>query len=202
MNKDKLLDQFFTHPLIAKRVVDLVDETYGFENYDYIIEPSMGSGSIFNHLPEQKRVGIDVDKLHPECYQKDYLEWFPSDCGIRWDPLDFDNSKMLVLGNPPFGRNSRLMVDFFKHSRLFSDVIVFIVPASWKKETLHRRLPRDFRLQTTIDLPDWSITYQGEKFPVGCVAQFWSRFDVKIDPSIDWTDLKEVDAKLRFSARN
>ena len=47
-------------------------------------------------------------------------------------------SKMHIIGNPPFGRQSSLAIKFIKKSCEFCDSISFILPKSFKKDSLKK----------------------------------------------------------------
>ena len=66
LNTSKGLDQFYTNPKISKRFVAKIDEIYNLSSFDHIIEPSMGEGFIYDHLPTN-RIGLDIEKNHPDC---------------------------------------------------------------------------------------------------------------------------------------
>ena len=189
----KELDQFYTNPKVAKAFVDKINELYGFENFDHVIEPSMGEGFIYQWLPEDKRIGLDLEKNHPDCVQGDFLQWTPEKCGIVDNPLLMQRPKIIFVGNPPFGKNSTLAVEFFEHAANFADVICFIIPRTWMKYSIHKRLPRDFGLYHQAVLPDASFIFKGKPYVVRCVAQCWSRFDPKpeldVEMSEDWQDM-------------
>ena len=63
----KALDQFYTNPKIAERFVKKVDELYDLSSYEHVIEPSMGEGFIYDYLPPKTRIGLDIQKNHPDC---------------------------------------------------------------------------------------------------------------------------------------
>ena len=188
------LDQFYTNPIIAERFVKKVDEIYGFSNYDHIIEPSMGEGFIYKYLPEDKRIGLDLQKNHPDCLEGDFLKWNPEKSGIFYEPLLGERPEIMFVGNPPFGRSSGLALEFFEHCSLSSDVICFIIPRTWSKAVIHERIPRDFGLYWQAMLPECAFLLKGKPYPVRCVAQCWSRYDpqpnVDIDNSEDWSEMK------------
>ena len=189
----KDLDQFYTHPKISKRFVDKVDEIYDLSSYDYVIEPSMGEGFIYEHLPTANRIGLDIEKNHDECLEGDFFEWYPEKSGIEYEPLLGETPRMIFVGNPPFGRNSSLAIDFFKHASKFGDDISFIIPITWTKYSVHRSLPSDFGLYWQAVLPEYAFIFNGKPYPVCCVAQCWSRYDPRPDwsgdHSEDWTDM-------------
>ena len=78
----KDLDQFYTHPKIGKRFVEKANELYDLSSFDHVIEPSMGEGFIYDYLPTTNRVGLDIEKNHPDCLEGDFLKWNPEKSGI------------------------------------------------------------------------------------------------------------------------
>ena len=193
----KDLDQFYTHPKISKRFVDKVDELYDLSSYDHVIEPSMGEGFIYENFPITNRIGLDIQKNHPDCLEGDFLKWKPEKSGIEYEPLLGKNPKIAFVGNPPFGRSSGLAIEFFEHCANYSDMIAFIIPRTWMKYVIHKRLPSDFGLYWQAILPDESFILNGKPYEVRCVAQCWSRFDPKPDLNIDGTeDWRDMDVSI------
>jgi hypothetical protein len=163
MNKSRKLDQFYTKSDVAKLCLAHVSEFYTLEKFDMILEPSAGTGSFYNLLPKDTRIGLDIE---------------PKDAGIQqMDFFDYKISgpKCLTIGNPPFGKNSSLAVKFFNHAATFSDVIAFIVPRTFKKSSLVSRLDLNFSLIVEYDLPENSFEFDGNDYDVPCVFQIWDR---------------------------
>ena len=187
------LDQFYTNPKIAKRFVKKIDELYDFSKYDHVIEPSMGEGFIYKYLPTENRIGLDIEKNHPDCLEGDFLKWKPEKSGIEYEPLLGIQPDIMFVGNPPFGRASGLALDFFRHAANYSDVICFIIPRTWMKYVIHSKIPADFGLYWQAVLPDYAFVFNDEPYPVRCVAQCWSRFDPQPDiageHTEDWQDM-------------
>ena len=193
----KDLDQFYTNPKIAERFVKKVDELYDLSSYDHVIEPSMGEGFIYEHFPITNRIGLDIEKNHSDCLEGDFLKWKPEKSGIEYEPLLGKNPKIAFVGNPPFGRSSGLAIEFFEHCANYSDMIAFIIPRTWMKYVIHKRLPSDFGLYWQAILPDESFILNGKPYEVRCVAQCWSRFDPKPDLNIDGTeDWRDMDVSI------
>ena len=96
----KKLDQFYTND----DVVDSCISTIEFDDYDIIIEPSAGDGAFYNKITGEK-IGIDLDPKVDGLIQQDYL---------KFDRFIFTDKKILVIGNPQFGKNSSLALNFFK----------------------------------------------------------------------------------------
>jgi hypothetical protein len=193
----KDLDQFYTHPKIGKRFVEKVNELYDLPSFDHVIEPSMGEGFIYDHLPNTNRIGLDIEKNHPDCLEGDFLKWNPEKSGIEYEPLLGQTPKIGFVGNPPFGRSSGLAIEFFEHCANYSDMVSFIIPRTWMKYVIHKRLPGDFGLYWQAILPDAAFILNGKPYEVRCVAQCWSRFDPRPDLDIDGTeDWREMDLSL------
>ena len=187
-NVARSLDQFYTHPAIAERFVKKIDEIYDLSSYDHVIEPSMGEGFIYEQLPTKNRIGLDIEKNHPDCLEGDFFDWRPEKSGFVHEPLLGKTSRNIFIGNPPFGTNSNLAVRFFEHCAKYADDICFIVPRTWMKFVVHKRLPRDFGLYWQAVLPDASFIFNDKPYEVRCVAQCWSRTDPRPDFLGDHTE--------------
>ena len=53
---------------------------------------------------------------------------------------NLNSRKIHVIGNPPFGRQSSLAIKFIKKSCSFSDTISFILPKSFKKDSMKKSI--------------------------------------------------------------
>lgn len=163
----RALDQFYTHPDIAQRcyamlVTYLAQHPLSQHHYTWL-EPSAGDGSFFQHMPNPKE-GYDLEPHFPGVTQQDFFAWTPK-------PL----TSYITLGNPPFGKNSSLAVKFFNHAAQSSDVVAFIVPKTFKKMSVIKRLYPYMHLAFEYDLPDHSFVHCGEPYDVPCVFQIWRK---------------------------
>ena len=68
------LDQFYTKEDIAIKYFNKLKEIINIDNVDYLIEPSAGTGSFFNLLDSNKRIGLDLDPKCSDVQQLDYFE--------------------------------------------------------------------------------------------------------------------------------
>ena len=161
--KSKELDQFYTKRLVAKdcyrKIVDFmldnkIDETFW-------LEPSAGSGSFYSLLPENKRLGLDLEPKVEGVLCHDFLSY----------PLD--RSDYLTIGNPPFGKNSSLAVKFFNKCAKHSNLIAFVLPKTFKKASTLKKLDKFFHLKYEYDLPDFSFEFEGKDYNVPSVFQIW-----------------------------
>jgi len=64
-----------------------------------------------------------------------------------------ENKKYIVIGNPPFGKNSSLVINFFNKSAEFADVITFILPKTFKRVSIQNKLNLNFILIYNEDIP-------------------------------------------------
>lgn len=53
--------------------------------------------------------------------------------------------------------------------------MAFILPKSFKKESMKNRVPLNFELEQEIDLPNNSFTLEGIDYAVPCVFQIWQK---------------------------
>lgn len=160
-----------------------------------IIEPSAGTGSFYNLLPINNRIGIDIEKFssHPQYIQADFLTWLPKQ----------NNSKYITIGNPPFGYRGWLALSFLNHAAEFSDYVGFILPMSFQsdgKGSPKHRVKGMVLVHHEI-LPDGLfIKSSGDKTSVNTLWQIWKKGENKLkvpDQSIcdEYIELFTVDQR-------
>lgn len=173
MSTERSLDQFYTNPKVAKRLIDQLD----LSSYLNVVEPSAGAGYILDFLPEKSRIGVDLDPKRSDIIKTDFFDF------------EFPDERNAVVGNPPFGRRSSLAIKFFNKCSEHSDLIAFIVPVSWEKYEVQSKLNPEFKLTHSERLPRNSFLLEGKPYNVNCVWQVWSK-----NSCIDLR-IKEVPAK-------
>lgn len=160
------LDQFFTKKEIALQCLKELKTLYKLNSFDCIIEPSAGEGSFVKILPKNT-IAIEIDSTlcfeNPNYICQDFLNYEHN-----------ENEKVLVIGNPPFGTQNSLSVSFFNHAALFADTIAFIIPKTWKKQSIHNRLDKNFSLIKSIDLQE-DCFYGDKDTNVKCCFQIWQK---------------------------
>lgn len=170
-NKSKDLDKFYTHPDIAKKFVDIIDNIFPLKNFDLILEPSAGNGNILQYLPENS-IGLDIEPEAENIIKQDFFEY-----QSPYDPI-FNNIKIACIGNPPFGSGymNPLAKAFFNHAATFSDLIAFIVPAKWNSSwKVQFQLDKNFGLYYSEVLPKNSFLLDEKPYNVPCCMQIWSK---------------------------
>ena len=139
------LDKYYTDPDLAKYLVDKTFEILG-DKWERIIEPAVGDGSFFQHLPVHT-LAYDIAPDIPNAIIQDYRT-------VQLPHLE----RSLVIGNPPFGRANKMSVQFVIASLRHSDYIAFIQPISQLNQN---RTMKDTELLYSEDLG--KIAYSGRK---------------------------------------
>ena len=166
-------DQFFTKSSVAKHCVDKVNELFPLTNYDIVLESSAGSGAFLNEFPENK-LGLDIESQREDIIEQDFLTYFP----------DYDKS-YVTIGNPPFGRSSKLAIEFFNHSATFCPTIAYIIPNTWRFSKVQDRLDSRYKLVHEEMVEPFAFIKIGKSpgkrqledgsINVNCVFQIWTR---------------------------
>lgn len=167
--KSSELDQFYTNPTVAKKCIAEVEKLIPPSSRKMYIEPSAGTGSFSNQL--KKCIAFDIDPQNKKTIKVDFLALDREDILSK----DHKNSNICVIGNPPFGKNSSLAVKFFNHATLFADTIAFIVPKTFRKQSLTNKLHLNYWLVLDLDLEKNSFLYQNQSFDTPSCFQIWVR---------------------------
>jgi hypothetical protein len=154
------LDQFYTNKDISKKCIDILKKYVSFSNYDYILEPSAGTGSFYKLLPKNKRIGLDLEPYFDEIKKMNFFDFKPK------------KKKYIVVGNPPFGKISSIAINFFNKSSEFADVIAFIIPRTFKRVSVQNKLDLNFKLVYNEDLPIRPCCFT-PKMDAKCCFQIW-----------------------------
>ena len=150
MKREIKLEKFYTKINTAKFCLEFLN----LEDYDLIIEPSAGNGSFSNLLD---CVAYDIEPEKDDIIKADFLN------------LNIEKKgKILVVGNPPFGRQSSLAIKFINHASTFADTIAFILPLSFKKESMIKKLNSHLHLENVVDLPNDAFYYCDKDYNIPC----------------------------------
>lgn len=177
------LDKFYTSPNIVSLCLQYISKELNIDkDHDLIIEPSAGNGAFVNGIKNmcQNHLFYDIQPGNDIIAKQDYLT-LPIDKTII-----SDFHKIHIIGNPPFGKQSSLAIKFIKKSAKYCDTISFILPKSFKKDSMQQHFPRNFHLIFQTDLPQDSFLVNNILHNVPCVFQIW----------VKRTCLREVQEKL------
>lgn len=192
--KRNIIDKYYTKDIIVKLCIDLFKNNIDIDvNNDLIIEPSAGNGSFISDIKllSKNYKFYDLEPDNTEIIKQDYLLF-------NYDNIKNTYNKIHIIGNPPFGRQSSLVIKFIKKSCNFCDTISFILPKSFKKDSLKKRFPLNFHLISEIDLPKKSFLVDNIEYDVPCIFQIWEKKDFnrilneKLEP-INFSFVKKTD---------
>lgn len=160
------LDQFYTLPPIARKCIQQTQCFYNLDDF-FIIEPSAGNGSFFLQIPSTNKIGLDISPKHDTILPHDFFTYTPPK----------QDKKILIMGNPPFGRVSSLAVKFFNHASQYAEVIAFIVPRTFRRISIQNRLSPLFHLRYDEDIPTDPCSFD-PPMQAKCCFQIWERKEI------------------------
>lgn len=176
------LDKFYTVPSVSKECLRILSDFYPWNSWDLIVEPSAGNGSFFLQIPSDKKIGLDIAPEHSSLRKQNFFEF----------SLDSSLQKVLVLGNPPFGRVSSLALKFFNHAASFASVIAFVLPRTFRRISLQNKMNPLFHLVHDSDIPLEPCAFD-PPMRAKCCFQIWEKKSVARVPMTlstthsDWT---------------
>jgi predicted RNA methylase len=191
--KRNTIDKYYTKDSVVELCLNQVRKHIQINTNDLIIEPSAGNGSFITGIKTLtsnfKFYDLEPDNI--EISKQDYLLY-------NYSSIMNTFNKIHIIGNPPFGRQSSLAIKFIKKSCEFSNSISFILPKSFKKDSLRKTFPLKFHLIFEMDLQDKSFLVDGIEHNVPCIFQIWEKKNVnrivseKLEP-INFTFVKKTE---------
>ena len=136
-------EQYYTPKPLARELVAQIEKTVGPLSGRIVLEPAGGTGAFIEAVQAAgvaKVMSFDIEPLHELIKEGNFLE------------QEINESNLITISNPPFGRNNSLSIPFFNHAAKVSDAICFIVPRSWRKWSVINRLDLGFVLALDLDL--------------------------------------------------
>ena len=176
------LDPFYTNPDLARQYAERVIAAYGAA-VDCFVEPAAGQGAFVHPLREsgQPVIALDLIPQADDIRQGDFLK----------DDLWPAAGKIAVVGNPPFGKNSSLAVKFFNRAAERAELIAFILPRTFRKHSIHRRLNPYFARQVDEDVPDYAFVKDGKPYDVPCAWQIWE-YQLQRRPAVATPEVSHI----------
>ena len=166
--KRNSIDKYYTKDIVVELCLNFVNKYIQIKYDDLIIEPSAGNGAFIAGIKSliSNFKFYDLEPNNDEIIKQDYL---------LYEHVKGSFSKIHIIGNPPFGRQSSLAIKFIKKSCEFCDSISFILPKSFKKDSLKKTFPLNYHLIYETDLPDKSFLVNNIEHDVPCVFQIWEK---------------------------
>jgi hypothetical protein len=182
--KRNTIDKYYTKKETVQICIELIKKNLNINDNDLIIEPSAGNGSFIEEIKSLtcNYLFYDLEPDNEEIQKQDFLEYDTTNIQTKYNNIH-------IIGNPPFGRQSSLAIKFIKKSCNFCDSVSFILPKSFKKESLKKKFPQNFHLMVETDLPEMSFLVDGKEHDVPCVFQIWQKMNhervitKKLEPS-------------------
>ena len=168
--KRNTVDKFYTKNTVVDLCLNYINQHIQIELDDLIIEPRASNGSFINNKKKllNHYVIYDLEPENTEIVKQDYLT-------IDYTTYKKQFPKIHIIGNPPFGRQSSSAIKFIKKSCEFCDSISFILPKSFKKDSMKKTFPLRFHLVFEIDLPEKSFVVEGVEYNVESIFQIWEK---------------------------
>jgi predicted RNA methylase len=183
----RTLDQFYTRPDVARDCIERLNRLLGPREGARWIEPAAGAGAFLDLLPADA-IALDLAPQRADIERADFLRWQPGEAG-DW----------IVVGNPPFGKNSSLALKFFNHAATFASVVALILPRTFQKESVLGKLHPNMHLRAEFDLPYKAFLFAGEAYDVPTVFQIWEQGEqprIVVQRRLSHPDFRFVTAEL------
>ncbi|APJ38693.1 hypothetical protein [Mycoplasmopsis pullorum] len=170
--KKNNFDQFYTNPIIANELVNLVNNLLNLKDKNFF-EPAGGTGNFISAL---EQAGVDVKKqvkawdVEPKgnylIHKQDFL---------TLDISEFIKNRKnnIVITNPPFGFKGDLAIKFLNKCLDFCDVVCMILPRSFKRYQTQSKIKDTAKLIFSIDLEENAFLVNNREYDVKCVFQIW-----------------------------
>ena len=180
-NNNNSLDQYYTKKYIANicvnKMKNILNNFIDIKEYLFF-EPSAGYGCFYDSIKNHKLsiIGFDIEPKHKSIEKLNFLNNYSLSEVLN----RIENKNIIVIGNPPFGKKSKLAIDFFNQSSNFAKTICFIIPNQFKKWTVQNKLNSEYKLISEIKLPKNAFyTKNKNNYNVNCVFQIWTKLKTK-----------------------
>ncbi len=162
-------DKFYTKKEIVQKCIEFIKKYYKLEN-ETALEPSAGNGNFLDFL--EKFEAYDLLPEDNRIIQKDFFTF------------ESNKKDYITIGNPPFGKRSKMAIDFFNKAAQYSKAICFIVPVSFMKWSVQKQLDNNFKLIDYFYLPLNSFLDRDKEFSIRTVFQIWTKKEENSLPDI------------------
>ena len=169
------LEKYYTNEPTVKKCLSVI--SHSLKKYDYIVEPSAGNGAFLKQIQHHNKIGIDIAPEDSSIIKQD---WFKFKISSQY-------KKVLVIGNPPFGKYHCLSDAFLKQAFFYRNVqtVAFILPNTYNKHSRQKIVPADWRIKHILDLGKNCFIFNGMEKHVPCSFFIFDRSkgkDLRFDP--------------------
>ena len=162
------IDKYYTKKEVVDDCIELIKNHINILDKDIIIEPSAGNGAFIEGIKTLSKnyKFYDLMPEHEEIRKRDFLKY-------KFEKVKEKHGNIHIIGNPPFGRQASIAIKFIKKCCLFSKSISFILPKSFKKDSMKKYFDRHFHLIFEKDIIEKSFLVNDVEYDVPCVFQIW-----------------------------
>ncbi len=157
------VDKYYTKNTVVDDCIKLIKKKITISSNDIIIEPSAGNGAFINGIKtlSNNYNFYDIKPENDDIIKMDFLTFEPNDNIYH------------IIGNPPFGRQASSAIKFIKKCCEFAKTISFILPKSFKKDSMQKYFSSNYHLIYQKDLESNSFLVNNIEYDVPCVFQIW-----------------------------
>jgi hypothetical protein len=169
------IDKYYTKLDVVNQCIDIIKHKLNINKNDIIIEPSAGNGAFIDKIKEisNNYYFYDINPEHNDVIKKDFLTL----------EIKKADNKIHIIGNPPFGRQSSTAIKFIKKCCSFASSISFILPKSFKKDSMKKHFLKNYHLISEVDISNNAFLVNNIEYDVPCVFQIWEyRNEERITP--------------------
>ena len=167
------IDKYYTSSAVVDRCIELFKKNISIKEDDLIIEPSAGNGAFISSIETFgcDSIFMDIEPENSQVIKQDYLD---DNLNKVINELKIKEVESVhVIVNPPLGRQSCLAIRFIKKSCEYCDTVSFILPRSFKKESMKKYFPLNFHCLIEEDIIENGFIVNGLNHDVPCVFQIW-----------------------------
>lgn len=201
---NKILDKYYTKTSVARDCYLTLKEVLLESNVSLsktlLIEPSAGAGAFLSECDDTKIIGFDVAPTASE-FNIRKSDFIKEDLKSLLSAKE-KRHNLVFIGNPPFGKNSKLGIEFIHKAFEYSDVVAYIVPLtmrSWVAQKQVNPNNKTARLIVDIDISRDSFEFMGQDASVGCCFQIWVSENFKTNREDLRLKSKPVNAHPEFT---
>jgi len=170
------LDKYYTKQSVAdlcyKNLIELIRSTGKNSDELLFIEPSAGSGVFLTCIKEES-LGFDIAPTKSRNQAIQQLDFINDNLFEQLTPKE-KGKEIVFIGNPPFGRKSKLAIEFINKALEYSNIVGFIVPIQFRKWSAQKAINPEAKLVLDIELQENAFEFMGKDYKVRCCFQVWA----------------------------
>ena len=150
---------------VANKILDSLDPALFESKKTTFLDPCMGGGQFLKAIEDRLRLYGHSDKniaKRVTGYAENYLDigYTKKAMGVvshmevkdinEIEDMKFD----VIMGNPPYGKNANLAIEFLNQSAEYSNTMIMVLPKTLKKKSAVNRVRDDLHLIEHVDNDD------------------------------------------------